>query len=142
MMGGGRIEFANVTLFSPAAGVVSTGSPTSWSIAAIFQHFWTPTLQSNLAASYVSVTPDSTTAATDWYLRGGWGKSTAWTVAGNLIWTPTSGFDIGMEVGYRKVNNGLSSVGPAWGTAGAPNTIGVAQNPSMVFGRLRVDRRF
>ncbi len=142
MMGGFTLQPGNVTLFSPAANVLAVGLPTSWSIAMIFQHYWTPTLRSNFAASYVSVTPDGVSAITNWYTGGGWGKSTAWSTAANLIWSPTSGFDIGLEIGYRKVNNGLTAVGPAWGSAGAPNTIGVRQNPSMVFGRLRVDRRF
>ncbi|MGE3642533.1 MAG: porin [Beijerinckiaceae bacterium] len=142
MIGGMSVQLANVILSSPAAGVLQTSSPKSWSVATIMRHYWTPTLRSNFAASYMSISPDSVSKNLNWYTQGGYGKITAWSVATALIWSPTSGFDIGLEVAYRKVNNGLTGVGPVWGTLAAPNTIGVKQNPGDWVSRLRVDRRF
>jgi hypothetical protein len=141
LMGGMRVQYSNITLYSPAANVVRGASPKSWSVAAIFTHRWTPTLTSNFAASYLNVRSDSISRTQNWYTAGGLRGTTAYALGANLIWSPTRGFIIGLEVGYRKVNNKLSA-GPAWGTAAAPNTIGVKQNPSMFFGRLRVERTF
>ncbi len=140
LMGGMRVQYSNLVLFSPAANVVAAELSKSWSIAAIFTHYWTPTLRSNFAASYLNVKAGSVQAAQDWYNDGGIRGTTAWAAGANLIWSPTSGFDIGLEIGYRKVTNKLTAVGPVWGVA--PFTVGVKQNPSMVFGRLRVERRF
>ncbi|MCC2098002.1 MAG: porin [Hyphomicrobiales bacterium] len=142
LMGGMRVQYSNVVLYSPAANVVRGASPTSWSIAAIFEHRWTSTLRSNFAASYLNVRADSISRTQNWYTAGGLRGTRAYALGANLIWTPTRGFVIGIEVGYRKVMNQLSAVGPAYGTAAAPNTVGVKKDPSMFFGRLRVQRTF
>lgn len=142
LMGGMRVQYSNVTLYSPNGMTALGASPTSWSIAMIFTHYWTPTLRSNFAASYLVVKADSVSRTLDWYNNGGLRGTRAYAMGANLIWSPTRQFDIGLEIGYRKVTNQLTGIGPVWGSAAAPNTIGVKKDPSMVFGRLRVERRF
>jgi hypothetical protein len=142
MMGGFTFQGANVTTFFPVAGVLAAELMKSWSVGAIYRHVWSPTLESNVMASYLSITPGARTKAVNWYTAGGIGNQNAWAVAHNLVWTPVRGFEISLELGYRKANNKLTAVGPVWGTAAAPNTIGVKQNPSMFYGTFRVERTF
>ena len=142
LMGGMRVQYSNLVLYSPAANVVSSASSKSFSIAAIFRHYWTPTLRSSFAVSYLDVKAPGVQSIQNWYTAGGIKGTTAYAVGANLVWSPTRGFDIGLELAYRKVNNKLTAVGPVWGSAGAPNTIGVKQNPDMFFGRIRVQRTF
>ena len=85
-----------------SASVASSGS--IWSAAASFQHFWAPTLSSAVTFQYSSqsaATTGVTVASQD-----------AYSIAGNLVWSPVTGFFAGVEGGYAK--SSLSSTG-TWG---------------------------
>ena len=143
MMGGMRAEYANVHFYTdPVSGSLRSASNTSWSIAAIFEHQWSKTLKSNFAASYLNIDAPAIACAQNWYTAGGICGTKAYSIAANLEWSPTRGFVIIGELAYRKNINNLGSAGPVWGSAAAPNTIGVKKDPDMFFGRLRVQRTF
>ena len=76
-----------VSRFAMSGAVVDdTGS--MWSAAASFQHFWAPTLSSAVNFQYYDQTDGADTSA---YL-----------VAGNLVWSPVTNFFAGVEAGYLK----------------------------------------
>jgi hypothetical protein len=60
-----------------------------WSALASFQHFWSPQLSSAVTFSYSG--PDFT--------------SDVYSIYGNLVWAPVSGFMAGAEIGYTKPEN-------------------------------------
>ncbi|MGE3247860.1 MAG: porin [Beijerinckiaceae bacterium] len=119
---------------------------------AMFTHYWTPQLRSNFGASYMKVTPGSAARNVDWFLFGGQPVSTGWQAIANLVWSPTSGFDIGLEVNYQSTQNklacgdgGTGLLGgfcTPWGSILAPSTIGVKQTPSDWQVRMRLQRTF
>jgi hypothetical protein len=85
-----------------------TEQTTGWSIGGVFTHYWTPTLRSNLLASYLQLNPGSQTRNTDW-LFGGVSNASVIRIGGQLVWSPTKDLDIGAEVQYMALNQKLAS---------------------------------
>ncbi|WP_332685116.1 porin [Bosea sp. (in: a-proteobacteria)] len=107
--GSGRIASATTPLAVGDFGVNGIGgtdSSTGWSIVAGLRHFWTPTLRSELYGSYSELKLGYVLANQ----ANGLGFVAApldpkeLIVAGNLIWSPVSGLDIGVEVLYTRTD--------------------------------------
>jgi hypothetical protein len=148
--GSGRIASATAAnqLLVADVSVNALGSvknATGWSIFGMLRHFWAPTLRSELAASYSELQLGYTLA----------NQAVAGVVArpldpkelivsGNLIWTPVSGLDIGVEVLYTRTDLRQSVL--AVNNAGARPAI--AAGGSLVkgddawAGRFRIQRDF
>lgn len=110
-----------------------------WSAMAAFQHYWTPSFRSVLFGSYAQV---SYGAAGRNSLITGPGTSNAneWRVGLQNIWSPVSGFDIGLEVMYVKLNQ-RQVLTPGQAAFIAANG-GVKKNPDAIEARLRFQRTF
>ncbi|MGE0284629.1 MAG: porin [Rhizobiaceae bacterium] len=131
---------------------VCTQNTTALAAMVGLRHYWTPTLRSNFAVSYASINPGKASQGVDWFLLGGAPKSNVWQGTASLIWSPTAGFDIGLELYYAKITNKLACgtgsvvvvgyVCTPWGSLAAPSTIGVAQNPTDFSVKRRVERTF
>jgi hypothetical protein len=80
-------------------GIAGASSGSVWSAAASFQHFWAPTLSSAVTWQYFNQT------------GGGIAKNT-YSIVGNLVWAPVTGFSAGVEAGYQKTNTASSG---SWG---------------------------
>ena len=127
--------------FDPLTG--SMKNSTGWSIVAGLRHFWTPTLRSELYGSYSQLSLAHTARA------GFYADQTVaprsldpkeLIVAGNLIWSPVSGLDLGVEVIYSKVEyktrvQGLNDLGVRVAGAGLKSDDAWA-------GRFRIQRDF
>ncbi|HEV2574186.1 porin [Methylocella sp. CPCC 101449] len=127
----------NVTLFCVNAACTVGGAEQTkaWSAAAMFTHYWTPSLRSNLIGSYARIMPGSVTRNTAW-ANGGLSNATVWTLMGSLIWSPVRSFDIGVELSYSRLNQSLPlSVPVGLGTL-------ASVSPSNWTGRVRVERTF
>lgn len=116
-------------------------SATGWSIVAALRHFWTPTLRSELAASYSELKLGYTLA--NQAVAGVVARPLdpkELIVAGNLIWSPVSGLDIGVEVLYTRVElkQAVLAVNDAGGRVG-PGTV---KSDDAWAGRLRIQRDF
>jgi hypothetical protein len=119
----------------------NTKTSTGWSVVAALRHFWTPTLRSELVASYSE-------------LKLGYANAAAipagvlarpldpkeLIVAGNLIWSPVSGLDIGVEVLYTRTE--LKQAVLAVNDAGARVGPGTVKSDDAWAGRLRIQRDF
>ena len=126
-----------------ALGRVKTA--TGWSVVAALRHFWTPTLRSELVASYSELKLGYTLAN-----QGGTGLTARpldpkeLIVAGNLIWSPVSGLDIGVEVLYTRTD--LRQPVLAVDNTGARLAVGAGgrliKNDDAWAGRLRIQRDF
>ncbi|HZH09968.1 MAG TPA: porin, partial [Microvirga sp.] len=89
---------------------------TGWSIAGGLRHYWTPEIRQNVFGSYARVEYNDNFLATDF---------NEWRVGTNVIWSPVSGLDLGVEVLYA--NTDVS---------------GAADNVDRWEGRIRVQRDF
>ncbi len=117
-----------------------------------FTHHWTSNLRSSMALSYIATIPGNVSRNSDWFTQGGQPKSQAWKGAINLIWSPVKDFDIGMQISYTRIRNKLACGNgqqpvagytcTQFGSIAAPSTINVAQNPSDISLKLRVERAF
>lgn len=113
-----------------------------WAVLAALKHYWTPTLSSSFAGSYLGLRYSNAARAA---FGGGVGavNTDEYRVGTNLIWTPVKNFDIGGEVFYLRDNHlnrpaGLAPDVALW-AAGLPSWKG---SNSTVEGRLRVQRSF
>ena len=90
-----------------------------WSVAGGLNHYWTPTIRQSVFGSYARVEYGANVApAFDF---------TEWRAGSNVIWSPVSGLDIGVEVLYSN----LDPRGPDFGL-----------DNDTIEGRLRVQRDF
>ncbi|CAN7477513.1 porin [Bosea sp. LjRoot237] len=141
--GSGRILAQNAQLGIGDVSVDGLGrvnTATGWSVVAALRHFWTPTLRSELAASYSELKLGyvlANQAVPGVVARPLDPKELI--VAGNLIWSPVSGLDIGVEVLYTRTE--LKQAVLAGTDAGfrGPNTI---KSDDAWAGRLRIQRDF
>lgn len=127
----------NLTLFCTNAACTAGGveQTRAFSATAMLTHYWTPSLRMNLIGTYVQVTPGNVTRNTAWS-QGGLSKANLWNIAGNLIWSPVSRFDIGLELSYAKLNQNLPLTAPV-GLGTLANI-----NPSNWTARMSVERTF
>ena len=120
----------------------NTKNSTGWSVVAVLRHFWTPTLRSELVASYSELKLGYTQAA-GFYAAGAPIRSldpNELIVAGNLIWSPVSGLDIGVEVLYTRTEL-ASRVLPVDNNGARVAGFGI-KNDDAWAGRLRIQRDF
>ncbi|MCW2309356.1 porin [Rhodobium gokarnense] len=72
----------------------------AWSIGGGITHYWMPNLSSGLTVTYADFDQwDGICVAP----RRGCGDFQEWDIQGNLVWSPASGFEIGVEVDYEYV---------------------------------------
>jgi hypothetical protein len=102
---------------------------TGYNVLAAFTHYWTPSIRSGVWGSYTDVNyPGTVTAPSYSILR----DFKVYQLAGQLVWSPTKLFDIGVEVLYAKVDAGQN---------GNPNLI-VKGSQDQWQTRLRFQRDF
>ena len=120
-------------------------SSTGWSIVAALRHFWTPTLRSELIASYSELKLGY--VLTNQAVAGQISRPLdpkELIVAGNLIWSPVSGLDIGVEVLYTRTDMRQSVLA----SNNLGNRVALANGGSLVkaddawAGRFRIQRDF
>ena len=131
------------------AGCFTGNNSTGWSVAGIFDHYWTPTIRSVLLASYVDITPPGSVRNTDWTLGGLSEVKVTRISLQPVIWNPVPGLELGTEISYTNLNQSLTGTNGAAAscTAGAavacPAAWGAVTPSSSAWqGRLRVTRQF
>ena len=123
----------------------NTNSATGWSFVAALRHFWTPQLRTEIYGSNSELSLGYTLAA-----QAGNGlvarslDPKELTVAGNLIWSPVSGLDIGVEVVYTRTE--LKQAVLAANNAGARPALAaggrLVKSDDAIAARLRIQRDF
>lgn len=109
----------------------------SWSVGALFQHFWTPQWRSALAASYGQIDAPTSAKACRWNGVSCFGDADVTYVAAQLAWLPTRDFEIGVELAYARVGQDVR------GFTGVGSTeIVRSRSDDNLTGRLRVERNF
>ncbi|MDB5571050.1 MAG: hypothetical protein JWN93_2233 [Hyphomicrobiales bacterium] len=136
---------ADATLNTPSAAAYGSnplGGPavtfangSGYSLAAQMRHYWSPTIRSQVYASYTSRKLHdgvySGVATVD-------AKGTAYSLGHGLIWSPTAGFDIGLELTYLRASYNQAAVRTVAGWTTRPGSYA----DSAFIGKLRVQRDF
>src|SRR5215207_97808 len=94
-VGVGNASSTVVDAYIGADGDIDTGR--GWSIAGGLNHYWTPTIRQNIFGSYARVEYSANAPA----LANDFNE---WRAGSNLIWSPVSGLDIGVEVLYSNLD--------------------------------------
>lgn len=138
--GYGRLGLVTLGDFTvdPISG--SAKSTTGWSIVAGLRHYWTPTIRSDIYGSYseLELGRVANAAVVGGTLGGIDPKELI--VAGNLVWSPVSGLDIGVEVLYSRVE--LSRRIPDFKVATLGGPARTIKSDDAFTGRLRIQRDF
>jgi len=110
-----------------------------------FLHFWTPSIRQNVFSGVAMVDPGS-------FARGNAAntqKTTYTQVGTNVIWSPTKGFDIGVEAMYDRASVGnavatanLAKAGGCASTVSGGASAGCSASGNNFVYRLRVQRDF
>ncbi len=123
----------------------NTNSATGWSLVAGLRHFWTPQLRSELYGSYSELDLGYTLA--NQAVPGVVSRPLdpkELLIAGNLIWSPVSGLDIGVEVLYTRTE--LKQAVLAANNAGNRPTLAqggrLVKSDDAIAARLRIQRDF
>jgi hypothetical protein len=141
----------NMTVYGIGGNAGSGGAPTdagvelsqAWNLATMLIHYWSPTVRSVVNVSYLNITPGAKTRNTDWSL-GGMSKANTWNISKAVQWMPVKDFELGVEVGYSKLNQQLTGTnGAAPSAYVTPAGVSVGKiNPDVWLGRMRVERSF
>ncbi|PTM43656.1 porin [Bosea sp. 124] len=123
----------------------STKSATGWSLVAVMRHFWTPQLRSELFGSYSELKLNYTLLSQVNGVAAPRALDPKELIVGaNLIWSPVSGLDIGVEVLYTRTE--LKQAVLAANNAGARPAIGaggrLVKSDDAIAGRFRIQRDF
>ncbi|MCB8822664.1 porin [Microvirga rosea] len=118
---------------NPLTGDLDRGH--GWSIAGGLRHYWTPSLRQSIFGSYMRV--DYGAGASAFTAGGvvtGLTDFNEWRLGSNVIFSPVSGLDLGLEVIYARVDPRNRTFIPATGQ--------IRGSDSGWEGRLRVQRDF
>jgi hypothetical protein len=102
-------SFASATDGSAAGEVpvIPLSGGSTWSLLASFQHFWAPTLSSAVTFDYMNQSTGTSPAYTAGIFpqpAAAGGGFNQYSIYGNLVWSPVTGFSAGAEVGYKKAS--------------------------------------
>lgn len=95
------IAYADYTSFVTDGAIINGDikKTRGWNATAAFLHYWQPAVRQSLFGSYTGVSYDNAVKTDYADLR----NFDAWSVGSNVIWSPVSAFDIGVEVLYSRV---------------------------------------
>ncbi len=126
---------------NPITGI-GTKSTTGFTLAAAFRHYWTPQIRSDFIASYSELKLGSVAgpvvAGVATTLKGIDPKELI--LGANLVWSPVSGLDIGVEVLYSRVEFSRRVLDIKNVALGAPARL--VKSDDAVAARLRIQRDF
>lgn len=122
----------------PLTGNIKRGR--GWSIAGGLRHYWTPDIRQSIFGSYMRVEyGGGASAITPGGFSVGLADFNELRLGSNIIWSPVSGLDLGLEIMYAKIDPRGDVFVPS-GIAGLPGTVQSSSNAWE--GRLRVQRDF
>jgi hypothetical protein len=120
----------------------------SWDIAALYTHYWTPSIRHSFLATYGQIDGTTSSKALPFGVVGAFGDAKVWNVGTQLAWLPVRNFEIGVEVLYARVEQDVrrfnydplnTTVAKFDGTTGSTVTRERSGNWT---GRMRVERTF
>ena len=132
----GRLSLADASI-NPVTG--SIDNSTGWSLVAAVRHFWTPTIRTEISASYSELKLGYQDNAA-LFIASRSLDPKEFLLAANLIWSPVSGLDIGVEVLYSHLDV-RAPVGVVSNANVRSGVLGIKSEDS-ISGRLRIQRDF
>ncbi|MFO7309841.1 MAG: porin [Pseudomonadota bacterium] len=104
----GRLGLGATTAFAGLTGTAVDGAivdgnikrTKGWGVTAALLHYWTPSVRQAVFGNYTAVDYSGRVSTAYDALD----DFKIWTVGTNVIWSPVSAFDIGVEVLYQKLD--------------------------------------
>lgn len=134
--------------FNPAVVGSQLENSKAWSMAAAFEHYWTPTLRQSIYGSYLnyeanSAAVDTLVCATVAGVQAtGCADWSAYQIGSRILWNPVANLDIGLDVMYSKIESAFSGATIVGLTgAGLPPTL-IVGDTDVWSGVVRVQRNF
>jgi hypothetical protein len=115
----------------------------SYSLAAAFQHYWTPALRQSIYAQYANFETNSAAfdarvcAATVGVSPTGCGDWSAYQIGSRLAWTPVANLEIGLDVIYTHLDSAFQGA-----TITSGGKTAVAADGDVWAAQFRVQRNF
>jgi hypothetical protein len=140
------------TMASTGGSPLDYGVTDGWDVFALYTHYWAPDWRSNVAAGYAEINPPTVSCSDPGHgitpatpngclqntgLNTQWGDGKIWQVAANLIWSPVTSFDIGIEAEYYHWSSQLQNPNANFVAAGSPGLSGDSW-----IGKIRLERLF
>ncbi|MDO9440401.1 MAG: porin [Beijerinckiaceae bacterium] len=125
-----------------AAGGASIETLKSWNLAAVFSHFWTPSIRHSFLGSYGQIDGTTSSKLATYGTTGAFGDAKVWNVGTQLAWLPVRNFEIGVEVLYARVEQDVRRTVTAPGAFAAGATAVTKEKTGNWTGRMRVERTF
>ncbi|WP_157733022.1 porin [Bosea sp. AS-1] len=94
-IGGVLVNAFDAVAIPNSATTATLKKTRGYALTAALLHYWTPAVRQTLFGSYLNVENASSTNVTDFK---------EYRIGSNLIWSPVSGLDIGVEVLYTKLD--------------------------------------
>jgi hypothetical protein len=117
----------------------------SWDIAALYTHYWTPSIRHSFLATYGQIDGTTTSKALTYGTTGAFGNATVWNVGTQLAWLPVRNFEIGIEALYARTETDIRRLnvqGLLGAVVTAAGTTVTRENAGNWTGRMRVERTF
>lgn len=97
---GGDVAIGRVTALVSDAVIVGTELQTTegFGLTAAFTHYWTPSFRTSILGNYTELDYGRSASAIGFF------DSRYYTALGQAVWTPVTGFDIGLEVSYTNID--------------------------------------
>jgi hypothetical protein len=111
-----------------ATGVVTgVGQSTSYGVMGMYTHYWSPQWRTNADAGYMQIfMPKALSTGVGAGLNTQAGNANVFVGGANLIWSPAKGWDIGAELDYMYMAQGIQNPDAAFVAAGSPGLKGDA----------------
>lgn len=94
-VGGIQLNAFDAVAVSNGVGSAALKKTRGYALTAAFLHYWTPTIRQTVYGSYLNIDNAASTNVTDFK---------EYRAGSNLIWSPVSGLDMGVEVLYTKLD--------------------------------------
>jgi hypothetical protein len=147
-VGGYVINHPSWIYTTNAAGGAKIETLKSWNLAAVFSHFWTPSIRHSFLASYGQIDGTTSSKLAAFGTTGAFGDAKVWNVGTQVAWLPVRNFEIGVEVLYARVEQDVRrfTAAAVGSTVAAATTAGLTTVSKVkegnFTGRVRVERTF
>lgn len=94
-VGGILVNAFDAVAVDNGVGSATLKKTRGYALTAAFLHYWTPTIRQTVFGSYLNIDNATSTNVTDFK---------EYRAGSNLIWSPVSGLDIGVEVLYTRLD--------------------------------------
>jgi len=124
------------TTVTSSGAVTSAGQSSAYGVMAMYTHYWSPRWRTNADVGYMQIVmPKAYSNGVGAGLNTQEGNANVFVTGANLIWSPSRGWDIGLELDYMRLDQTIQNPDAAFIAAGSPGLTGDAISVILRFNR-------